>query len=873
VLPIIDGKQYAVDIDSLKDFVILPIASIERETSANLPQWVSLWPHTFWKYEDGIYQDHGIGGHIASVTGNTFDDTTSASDRTSTTYINYTPIITITDVAPNTYIATVLKFQLPKIPPGIIAKNFYFGIKLNATRCDAYQEWIHLSMRRFLYSSSDDWVKYQINASGQDPNFDDLPDFYYLDNPETKNVNFYKDTAVCPLFGYTAYKIPNTSLDVYKTYREGAFIHEIFCIDPGEYIVTNELYELAIIIELEDTSITDKVYSPLAGRIFDSTWVDKIATDQIIKPRDMLEHICRLQNFSDASCVQPAAGWGRAYTSTEPPIDTTAFNNLSNFDSFLPANQIKNEDDGYTDKLKLSLCRTFGLINYIDSSGQESVTKLFKIPAGTPSIQFGNIVDRKSFVLNNFPTDKIYPEIEINYNKDNVTDEYKSIIKIMYPEEPIYSAAFIIGITDPVDAEDLWNKAHALYLRTEKNTVNKIPATLIECTWANGIGGYDIAVNYLDTLFDLWLTKFIEFKLHQSICSDWVESTYFLLNNVMYGKYVSNCISLLGMVTSIEQDPNEPHISTIQAIATEAYHGATVWTPRDSERMWWGLAMSDNAEIQTATIFGGAGGYIYTSGDTGVTWIPRATDANRQWKSVAMSSDGQYQTAVVFNGLIYTSSNFGVDWTPLAEATRPYWGVAMSASSQYQTIIDSDGYIYTSSNFGASWTPRDSERRWSCIAMSANGKYQTAADGLFSGKIYVSSNYGVDWTAKDSDRYWYCIALSSDGQYQTAAEANGRIYTSFNFGASWIPRDVVRDWSAVAMTAKGDIQMATDAGPGKIYISMDYGASWSDRETDRQWVGAAMSKNGANETALAYNGFIYTSENNFFAEGNEYDIR
>jgi hypothetical protein len=48
-------------------------------------------------------------------------------------------------------------------------------------------------------------------------------------------------------------------------------------------------------------------------------------------------------------------------------------------------------------------------------------------------------------------------------------------------------------------------------------------------------------------------------------------------------------------------------------------------------------------------------------------------------------------------------------------------------------------------------------------------------------------NYGVTWTQATSDttRSWSSVAMSSDGKYQTAVEHDGGIYTSIDYGVTW----------------------------------------------------------------------------------------
>jgi len=73
--------------------------------------------------------------------------------------------------------------------------------------------------------------------------------------------------------------------------------------------------------------------------------------------------------------------------------------------------------------------------------------------------------------------------------------------------------------------------------------------------------------------------------------------------------------------------------------------------------------------------------------------------------------------------------------------------VAVSGSGQYQTACDKgDGYIYTSSNYGVNWTQISgiTSNSWTFASMSASGQYQAiSAEGV---GIYISNNYGNSWS-------------------------------------------------------------------------------------------------------------------------------
>ena len=46
-------------------------------------------------------------------------------------------------------------------------------------------------------------------------------------------------------------------------------------------------------------------------------------------------------------------------------------------------------------------------------------------------------------------------------------------------------------------------------------------------------------------------------------------------------------------------------------------------------------------------------GYIYTSGDTGVTWTEQTAAGSRSWYGITSSSDGTKIAAGVYNGNVY----------------------------------------------------------------------------------------------------------------------------------------------------------------------------------------------------------------------------
>ena len=238
------------------------------------------------------------------------------------------------------------------------------------------------------------------------------------------------------------------------------------------------------------------------------------------------------------------------------------------------------------------------------------------------------------------------------------------------------------------------------------------------------------------------------------------------------------------------------------------------------------------------------------------------------WYGVSISSTGLYQTAVQREGEIYTSSDYGMNWT--SRYKKLYWrGVSVSSTGLYQTAVqETNGRIYTSSNYGVNWIERDSSRNWQSVSISSTGMYQTA--GSHSGQIYTSSDYGVNWTGRDISRNWYRVSMSADGIYQTAVLSTGYIYTSNNYGVNWTARmtDINRSWAGVSMSANGLYQTAHS---DYIYISTNYGVNWIARADYRTWNGVSVSSDGLYQTVVPSNSTIHISATSFNATFNNYN--
>lgn len=284
----------------------------------------------------------------------------------------------------------------------------------------------------------------------------------------------------------------------------------------------------------------------------------------------------------------------------------------------------------------------------------------------------------------------------------------------------------------------------------------------------------------------------------------------------------------------------------------------TVWTARDSSRVWQGIACSDNG---TNLVAGVDVGNLYTSSDRGRTWTARAN--SQRWYGVASSSDGTKLVAVAYGGQIYTSSDSGVSWTA-RESNRFWRSVASSSDGTKLIAVVSNGYAYTSTDSGANWTQQGPSLYWLGVASSSDGSKLSAIgydNATSTTSVYTSTDGGANWTARlPASITWSGIASSADGSRLVAVEGGyGRIHTSADSGVSWTAHESNRDWSSVCSSSDGMVLTAVENG-GQVYRSTDGGANWTAYGSSRGWMDVASSSDGALVFGTVNNGQIYTSE-------------
>ncbi len=188
------------------------------------------------------------------------------------------------------------------------------------------------------------------------------------------------------------------------------------------------------------------------------------------------------------------------------------------------------------------------------------------------------------------------------------------------------------------------------------------------------------------------------------------------------------------------------------------------------------------------------GGDIWTSNDSGNTWIDRTNSLGfKNWNSVASNALGDKLVAVdLGNGYIYTSTNYGVSWTTNSNSSgQGYWYSVASDSTGLKLVAayENSGYIYTSIDGGITWTTNSNssgQKNWFSVSSSSDGIKLIA--GAVNEYVYVSTDSGVTWTSNDNSSgpgYWGTVTSDSTGGHLAAANNSGEIVTSVDNGVTW----------------------------------------------------------------------------------------
>jgi hypothetical protein len=450
----IEVSLFKNNIDSMSSFLILPATNI-TPTNDSTENFQAKWGWILNRRQEGLYITPG-GTSIMFTEGDVgcLSDTDGNNYYDIDIYVESSPITTAIcfDVIP------------PTIPQYFEFDNVYIGTHFHT---GITAEWYFaIASRRFIGAAFQD---VEIGYLNQGTN---IPDFYYKTNvPSTKNLHFYKQhlpTGGEPYF--SGYK--TGILEKYKDSQTFKNVDSMLFYIYGNWdsVVGSpswiNIYKLVFMFE-KIISIENNVYTPFIGRIFDGTWGERKTAENVMEsPVDILEHVCRLQNWTETDDVDTVCG--KAYS---PDALIKTGTDIGGFDSprlsaaagMTLAFQILEEDKSYTDIIKRDLCRTAWLCSYVDEEGRECVDYLPRVAGSTPSeivtlldtpidMEVGDVIEPEE--SNIFST----PYVRYRYNP--ASEKFDGLIKVTNAHKPTYSASYVSGFTDDDDGRRVWQACH-----------------------------------------------------------------------------------------------------------------------------------------------------------------------------------------------------------------------------------------------------------------------------------------------------------------------------------------------------------------------------------------------------------------------------
>lgn len=480
--------------------------------------------------------------------------------------------------------------NFPKLPANFSFDSVYLGLKMktdwgatsSTPASSTYNnETLEIYWKRWIGSAESIYedTTYDDTFSPTGYNYGelhDLPAFHFTGNPPEGNEKFFFDKITSSeIYGYSNYELSGINNDNYSSLDEINILlkrkidHSMSPPIWLESII--KCYEACLLFK-KSYDIKEKLYSTNEGRTYNDTWGGRVtSTEMIESPVSILEHICRLQNWSECNINPTEDTWGKTYA--ENALILTGTEEVGSYDyessrleeikNLKCSRQILDSGEAYSNKLKMSLCRNFFLASFTDKDGYERIDSLLESDTDpSDEITFGDIIDRKSISVEEPSPMNIYPEPFVNFQYDPEADSYQNIISISNTGAKDLSdeekESFVVGLSG-AEAIEYWNRCASLWGKT--NQRNDPPSDLTDLKWANGEDAEDIAKIYLKRWINWMSNPSIKFKTPSGKVEDWELVKRFKLTLPFHTKDISNeCI-----VSSKKINPNTG-IAEIEAV-------------------------------------------------------------------------------------------------------------------------------------------------------------------------------------------------------------------------------------------------------------------------------------------------------------------
>jgi photosystem II stability/assembly factor-like uncharacterized protein len=237
------------------------------------------------------------------------------------------------------------------------------------------------------------------------------------------------------------------------------------------------------------------------------------------------------------------------------------------------------------------------------------------------------------------------------------------------------------------------------------------------------------------------------------------------------------------------------------------------------------------------------------------------------WSSIASDISGLRLIATSkYNG-VFSSINFGLNWTVVANLSQVlnWTAVSSDSSGKYVVAGASGAGLFTSNNYGSTFKKTYSNFSSSSLInfVCSNDLGNVVIAAISPGGILLSSNYGNNWkyTSASSSIYWYGLAMDSAG-VNMYASSNYGIYQSINGGTTWTNSlSIVGNNYFITCDSTGTYIAATSNSLNDIFLSSNAGKSWTTQQFSCVPWQIVCNSNGQTLTVACNPGVIYQSIN------------
>jgi hypothetical protein len=249
---------------------------------------------------------------------------------------------------------------------------------------------------------------------------------------------------------------------------------------------------------------------------------------------------------------------------------------------------------------------------------------------------------------------------------------------------------------------------------------------------------------------------------------------------------------------------------------------------------WNNLSVDSlNQDIEYLFAVDGAGD-VYSSSNFGLNWTQTADNYGRTSDTEYLFSDGVYYYIISGSNREVWRSENGINWTVINDNFADSGLLYADVNSNLDLfVVDASGDVYLSSDYGVTWTLRGDFNGGA--TNNAKGMAINSSDAIYivdgSKGVYLSVDLGVNWTLVKDD---YGGGVGDDmvavGSYLYILFGSD-VYRSDDYGFVW--SKVNDDFSpysnsGLRMTSDSNGILYIADGIGRVFNSSDLGVSWQE---------------------------------------------